>query len=660
MREDDSYDFTFLICPSSVSAADGKADGVDTTRLHWHRPTITAPPGQAGRKRDMTGCSSSTRPHGYHGRSLSVDLSTASASWNALDEGKLRSFLGGSGLGTFLLLKEDVARVDPLGPDSAIIFSFSPLVGSPLTTSAKFAIVCKSPLTHRISDSLVSSYFALAGKRAGCDAFIIRGRVAEPSVLLIDNGTAKIEPCKDLWGTTCAVAEAELRKRYGAEYQVAVIGPAGERLVRYATISHAGRHAGRGGSGAVLGSKNLKAVLVRGTQRCTWADPEALHKYAKRLSADSFGPATAKYRELGTAANTLVFNRLNALPTRNFQFGSFAQARNLAPESLATGRTRTRASCAACTIGCEHIYALDTGTGQSESSVRVEYESLFALGALCGIGDSEQVLRASQLCDELGMDTISAGGTVAFAMECAERAILDEPWLRFGDGNALLKALQMIGRREGLGDRLAEGSRLLSQHLGSNSHEFAPHVKGLELPGYEPRAMQTMALGLAVGARGADHNRSGAYEADFSARVNRRELTPLSAEWAVATESQSAIFDSLILCKFIRRALADTYESAAEMLRMVSGWPVTAEELLKTAQRIVTARKLFNVRAGWTPAEDTLPPRFFELALPDDPNARLSRHSFREAVRTYNLHRGWSADGWPEEQQIKDLKLDEC
>jgi aldehyde:ferredoxin oxidoreductase len=557
-------------------------------------------------------------------------------------------------------LNEDVARVDPLGADAAVIFSFSPLVGSPLTTTAKFAIVCKSPLTNRISDSLVSSYFALAGKRAGCDAIVIRGRAAQPSVLLIDNGAVKIESCSDLWGKTCSVAEAELRKRYGTDYQAAVIGPAGERLVRYATISHAGRHAGRGGSGAVLGSKNLKAVLVRGTHRCTWADPAALNAYSKQLSADSFGPATAKYRELGTAANMLVFNRLNALPTRNFQLGSFAEASNLAPESLATNRTRTRASCAACTIGCEHIYTLDTGTGQTKSTVRVEYESLFALGALCGIGDSEHVLRASQLCDELGMDTISAGGTIAFAMECGERGILDAPWLRFGDGTALLKALRMIGWREGLGDRLADGSRLLSQHLGNHSHEFAPHVKGLELPGYEPRAMQTMALGLAVGARGADHNRSGAYEADFSAQADRRRLTPLSAEWAVATEDQAAIFDSLILCKFIRRALVDTYESAADMLRMVTGWPVTGKELRQTAQRIVTARKLFNLRAGWTPEEDTLPPRFFQLALPDDPDARISRDAFREAVRAYNLRRGWSADGWPEERHLRHLKLDEC
>jgi aldehyde:ferredoxin oxidoreductase len=600
------------------------------------------------------------RLHGYHGQALSVDLSNGTTQWQALEEHDRRRFLGGSGLGTFLLLRANVADCDPLAPEAAIIFAFSPLVGSPLTTSAKFAIICKSPLTERISDSLVSSYFALAGKRAGCDAIVLRGRAAQPSVLVIDDGTVRLDSAVDLWGSTCPVAEAELRKRYGSDFQAAVIGPAGELLVRYATISHAGRHAGRGGSGAVLGSKNLKAVLVRGSQRCTWADPAALTTYAKRLSADSFGPATAKYRELGTAANMLVFNRLNALPTRNFQQGSFADAANLAPESLSNARAKTRASCAACTIGCEHLYTFNTGTGLADTTVRVEYENLFALGALCGVGQADVVLRASKTCDELGMDTISAGGTIAFAMECVERGILDEPWLQFGSGEALLRALQLVGCREGLGDRLADGSRQLAQQLGNKSHEFAPHVKGLELPGYEPRAMQTMALGLAVGARGADHNRSGAYEADFSEHVDRRKLTAQSAELAVAAEDQSAMLDSLILCKFIRGVLGDPYAEASEMLRMVTGWPVDSRELRETAQRIITARKLFNVRAGWKPEEDTLPDRFFQVALPDDPEAQLSRGPFLEAVRAYNLLRGWSAEGWLDHQRLEDLQLGDC
>ncbi|MCA9099354.1 MAG: hypothetical protein KDA36_13250, partial [Planctomycetaceae bacterium] len=359
------------------------------------------------------------------------------------------------------------------------------------------------------------------------------------------------------------------------EFQTATIGPAGERLVRYATISHDGRHAGRGGSGAVLGSKNIKAIAVRGTHRVTWADPAALVTKARELSEKSFGPATAKYRELGTASNLLAFNRLNVLPTRNFQQGSFPNAVAISPEELNTARERTRTSCAACTIGCEHLYRLNDG----RKSVRLEYENLFALGPLCGIDDPETVLQASRLCDEAGLDTISAGGTIAFAMECAEKGLLDAPWLRFGDRHALLHSLELIISGTDLGRLLANGSRAMALEIGQDTIRFAPQVKGLELPGYEPRGLQTMALGFAVGTRGADHNRSGAYEIDFSDAVDRRDVTPESVHLAVETEDKAALLDSLILCKFLRGVFDDFYEESASILRLVTGWDVTANEL---------------------------------------------------------------------------------
>src|SRR5580692_11432648 len=449
-------------------------------------------------------------PFGYHGCYLRVDVSRGSVDRVPLPETVLRQFLGGSGLGAWLLLEERQAWADPLAPAAPLVFAFSPLVGSPLTTSAKFAVVSKSPLTDRINDSLASSGFAIAGKRCGCDAIVIVGRAAKLTVLIIDAGQVRLEAAEDLRGATCQATEATLRARLGADFQIAAIGPAGEHAVRYATISHDGRHAGRGGSGAVLGSKNVKAIAVRGTQRCEWAHPRELTAYSKDLSKRSFGPATAKYRELGTATNLLTFNRLGALPTRNFQSGTFEGAADISAEQIRTTHSRTRASCVACTIGCEHIYSLG-----NDSGVRLEYESLFALGSLCGVSDADDVLRASRLCDQLGIDTISAGGTIAFAMECVERGWLDEPWLRFGSGDAMLRAIGLVGRREGLGNLLAEGSRRAAQTIGHGSITIAPQVKGLEIPGYEPRALQTMALGFAVGARGADHNRSGAYEVDF-------------------------------------------------------------------------------------------------------------------------------------------------
>jgi len=583
-------------------------------------------------------------PFGYHGCYLRIDVSNGTAENIPVEEAILRQFIGGSGLGVKLLLDQGAAVLDPLAPEAPLVFAFSPLVGSPLTTSAKFAVVSKSPLTERINDSLASSGFAIAGKRCGCDAIVIVGRAPDLSVLVIDGADAegvssrpkiRVETALEYSGATCQETEIGLKARLGAGYRVASIGAGGEHLVRYATISHDGRHAGRGGSGAVLGAKNIKAIALRGKQRAEWAHPAELTAISKSLSKRSFGPATAKYRELGTATNLLTFNRFGALPTRNFQSGTFDEAASLSAEGLSTTRSKVRESCVNCTIGCEHIYSLGT------SGVRIEYESLFALGSLCGVGDADAVLRASQRCDQLGIDTISTGGTIAFAMECVERGWLDEPWLTFGRGDALLRAIDLIGSRQGIGDLLAEGSRRAAHEIGHDSIVFAPQVKGLEIPGYEPRALQTMALGFAVGARGADHNRSGAYEVDFSDKVDRRHVTLDAVRHAIDTEDKAALMDSLIICKFLRGVFDDFHAEAAEILRSVTGWDVSADELRETAKRIVAAKRQFNLLAGWTPAEDTLPQRFLNAPLPNDPEASLTGEKLGALVAEYHRQRAW-------------------
>jgi aldehyde:ferredoxin oxidoreductase len=574
-------------------------------------------------------------PFGYHGQYLRIDVTRGEAVPVPLAEQVLRRYIGGSGLGVRLLLDEGGATADPMSPAAPLIFAFSPLVGSPLTTSAKFAVVNRSPLTERCNDSLASSAFAIAGKQTGFDAMLIVGRAASPSVLVIDNGATRLEPAGELVDEGCATTEAALRNRFGADYRIAAVGPAGMRGVRYATISHDGRHAGRGGSGAVLGSKNIKAIAVRGSRRCQWADPRAVTHMSRELAKRSLGAETAKYRELGTAANVLTFNRFGTLPTRNFQRGSFDEAANLAPEQLRVESSHARESCVACSIGCEHRYG----------GVRVEYESLFALGSLCGVGDGTAVLRAIERCDELGIDTISTGGTIAFAMECVERGLIAEPWLTFGSAEAMLKAIDLIGRREGIGDLLAEGSRRAADAVGGGSLAFAPQVKGLEIPGYEPRALQTMALGFAVGTRGADHNRSGAYEADFSDRVDRRHATRASVQHAIDTEDRAALMDSLILCKFLRGVFTDVYGEGAEMLQGITGWDVSGEELRETARRVVAAKREVNALAGWTVEEDTLPGRFFDEALPGDGGAVLTREQLKELVVEYHRLRGELSGG---------------
>ena len=632
---------------------------------------------------------------GYHGRYLRIDATTGAAVAIAFPEAVLRQYIGGVGLAAWLLHKECPPGVDPLAPENPLVFVFSPLVGTPLTTSAKFAVAAKSPLTNRFCDALSSSHFAIQGKKTGFDAFLITGRAATPSVLTVDGGQWAVDSKKqegggtvrrrpsstelpsahsplptlfplssselptvhcqlstipDLWGRTTPEATERLRERFGPGWSFAVIGPAGENLVRFATISHDNRHAGRGGLGAVLGSKNLKAIAVRGSQRTQVADPAGVVAAAKDLSARSFGPATAKYRELGTVANLLTFNRLNALPTRNFTAGHFEGAEAISGEALNDAHRVARSSCAACTIGCEHMYQIG-GKGEAADStaparsVRLEYESLFALGPLCGIADRDAILRAARLCDDLGLDTISAGATIAFAMECGERGLLqDSSPLAFGQSDTALSLLKRIAHREGIGNLLADGTRLAAAAIGGEAPDFAPHVKGLELPGYEPRALQTMALGFAVGTRGADHNRSGAYEADFSANADRLHGDARSALLAIETEDKAALIDSLILCKFLRGVFADLWAESAELLSKVTGWNVTADELREVARRVVTARKLFNIREGWTPAEDTLPKRFLSAELPG--GGSLPAERLRNMIAAYNTARGWTPDGY--------------
>jgi len=593
-------------------------------------------------------------PGGYFGRALIVDVTDGSAEELPLDEKTLRRYVGGVGLGTYLMHRLAPCGVDALAPEAPLAFVFSPLVGTPLTTSAKFAVVAKSPLTERLNDALASSHFAIAGKLSGNDALVVRGARDTPSVVLVDGDGARVQDAADLWGLPAAEAEARLRERLGPAWRVASIGPAGERLVRYATVSHDGRHAGRGGLGAVLGSKRIKAVAVRAATKCPTAHPQRVLAAARDLRQRSFGPATAKYRELGTLANLLAFNAISTLPTRNFQAATFAGAPQLAAEDLAEARSVARNSCASCSIGCEHIYATKGG-GQ----VRVEYENVFALGPLCGVSDPDAVLSASERCDALGLDTISAGGTIAWAMECAERGLIDAPWLRFGDGDALLRALDEIGARTGLGDLLAEGSRRASAEVGGEASSLATHVKGLELPGYEPRTLQAMAVGMAVNARGADHNRSGAYEADLAGGHDRLAGGEAQAAAAIVTEDRAAVMDSLILCKFLRGVFADPFPEWAALLGAVTGWDVDGAELQRTAVRIVLAKRLFNLREGWTRDEDWLPDRFLveTLELESGRSATLTPERLRGMIDAYYEGRGLDDDGLPDTDQLEALGL---
>ena len=600
---------------------------------------------------------------GYHRKILIVDLTNRQSWSEPLDESVLRRFIGGIGLGTYLLYRHCPPGIDPLEASNPLIFVTSPLVGSRLTTSSKFAVVTKSPLTGFIGDSLSSSFMATELKKTGCDALVVTGRADSPTLLHINEGEVEYLDATDLLGLTTSETERAVKDRLGQRTRVACIGPAGERLVRFASISNdGGRHAGRTGPGTVMGSKNLKAIAVRGTNSVPVHAPEALNGIGRDLTRRSLGPATEKYRTLGTMANVSVFNRLGTLPTRNFQQSTFDEAEQLSGEELHQTHFVKNAHCANCTIGCEKI--LVTDDEQPQARGRLEYESGFALGPLVGVSNSNAVIRASRYCDEAGMDTISSGATVAWAMECFDRGVLtledtDGVDLRFGDEQALMACLQSIAERRGIGDLLADGSYKASQAIGHGSADWAMHVKGLEMPGYEPRSLKTMALGLAVSTRGACHNRSSAYEADFSSRVDRLKSDDRRGDITAAGEDYSAVLDSLIWCKFLRKAFDDLYAESATIYEHVTGWSMTAADLEQAGERINNLKKMFNIREGWSREDDTLPTRVLTEKLPTGmvQGVGLTEDELQLMIQSYYTARGWTEDGLIPEEKLRELNL---
>ena len=601
--------------------------------------------------------------YGYHGKALVVDLSSGAHRWDNIPEQVLRSFIGGIGLGTYLLYKYCPAGADPLGPDNPLIFAASPLVGSRLTTSSKFAVMTKSPLTGFIGDSLSSSFLATELKKSCGDALIIVGQAETPTLLFIEDGVPQFLDATGLMGLGTFDTEQAVKERLGRQTRVASIGPAGENLVRYASIANdGGRQAGRCGPGAVMGSKNLKALALQGSQTVDVAMPGATHQYSLDLSKRSLGAATEKYRELGTMANVSVFNRLGTLPTRNFRESTFEGAEKVSGEHLHQEHLAKNASCANCTIGCEKI--LVTSDKGKKSKGRMEYESLFALGPLCGLDDPNTVIRAAAICDDLGMDTISAGVTIAWAMECFDKGLLSTNDtggidLSFGNGQAILDILELIGHRKDLGGLLAEGTKMAAERLGGGSSDWAMQVKGLEMPGYEPRSLKTMALGLAVTPRGACHNRSSAYEADFSERVDRLSVDESRGIIAAESEDFEAVLDSLIWCKFLRKAFNDFYEESAQVYTMITGWDMSLDELKQAGERIHNLKKLFNIREGWSRRDDALPPRTLQEPLPTGVVAGvgLTQEELDYMIAGYYQARGWNDDGSVPDTKLAELGL---
>ncbi len=598
---------------------------------------------------------------GYAGRMLWVDLTSRSTRVEELPDGLLKRWVGGKGLGARLLHERLPARVDPLGPENIIAFLTGPVNGTLIPGASRLACVFKSPLTGIWGESYCGGHLAPELKAAGFDAIAITGRADEPVLLVVEDGRAELRPAERLWGLDTFETEEAIKEELGKDFQVACIGPAGERLVRFACICHArGRQFGRCGAGAVMGSKNLKALAVRGTGSVEVARPGRVEELTKELRerAREILGALTKYGTPGIMART---NATETLPTRNWTEGSFPGYEQIGPKAMRSRLVVASKACRGCPVACGKLSEVREGPYAGCRVEGPEYETLFALGSLCYNSSLEAVAKLNELCDRLGLDTITAGNVLAFAMECFERGLIGPEdtgglELRFGHHEAMVEAIQRIGRREGrLFDLLAEGVARAAKAIGKGAEEFAIHVKGLEPPGYDPRGLKGVALAYAVSARGACHLRHVAYRPNLTGQHPFRpgvEVDRLSyegqAEMVVELEDFYAAVDSMVLCRFLCLPTIGPilWPELAAIYSATTGLEARPEDLRALGARINDLVRAINVREGITREHDTLPERFFRHPIAGQV---VDRAAFERMLDEYYALRGWDEQGRPRE-----------
>lgn len=606
--------------------------------------------------------------YGYAGRVLHVDLTTGRTWTEPLKEDLARKYIGGIGLGIRLLLEHCPSGVDPFSPENPLILTTGPLSGTIAPTGGNgHAFVAKSPETLGVGESKAHGFFGTELKRAGYDAVIFKGRAEKPVYLWIDDESVQLMDAKHLWGKSPLEAEETIKKELGDQYiRVADIGPAGERLVRVASIMN-DRHrcAGRTGMGAVMGSKKLKAIAVRGTKDVNVANVDGLREFTKFLHERMKGPATRKYRTLGTPENVLVHNTIFCMPSYNYNRASFDKAEKVSGELLNERFVSRIIGCGSCAMRCEHVCVVPEGPYKG-TVTRLEYEPLWAMGPYCGVDRLDAVIKGMDLCNYYAIDPIGSGVIVAFAMDCYENGILTKEDLgieaRFGNHEALLELLHKIGKREGIGDILAEGVRIAGQKIGRGAEKLAQHIKGLEVTGYDLRTLKTAALGYAVSFRGADHNRHGAYALDIAGKVDRYKYERGRAKLVKEMEDMYNIIDSLIICKFSRGVYYKGFEDMVTLYNYVTGLGLTHKELELAGERIQNAARLFNIREGFTRKDDHLPWKVMNVPVPDEGPAKgqyIRQEELDLMLDDYYEVRGWTKDGIPTIEKLKELGLEE-
>jgi len=602
---------------------------------------------------------------GYTGKILYIDLTTEKIKTESLDKKVAYLLLGGKGLGIWLLYKLSRPRENPLSPNIPLIFATGPLTGTSAPTSSKICVVTKSPATGTVLDSYCGGFFASELKYSGYDCLVITGRAERPSIIVIDNGEVDIRTAERLWGLTTVKVEEEIRKSLGENFKTMVIGPAGERLSPIAGIFSNLRSAGRGGAGAVMGSKKLKAIAVRGKEPVLVYDERKFTKMAWIAHRTlRMSEMTARSMPAYGTANILsVVNESGALPTRNFKSGRFEKAEEISGKSFREKLWIRSYSCSLnCPIACSKIAVINEGKFKGTMVDGPDYETIFSFGSNCGISDKNAISYANYICDMYGIDTISTGGIIAFVMELYEKGLiksqdLDGIKATWGNVEALIRLVEKIAKGEGVGKFLQLGVKRISEKY-PDSTKYAMQVKGLEVPGYEPRAAQGMGLCYAVSERGACHLR--AYTAGGELLGHLGGIDPsshnrLKVLYAIDRQDEKAVVDSSVLCFFTLFGL--TLKEIYQMIVPCTGFNYENEMELKIlGERVITLARLFNVREGFGKKDDKLPERFLKEPLPEGPLKGQTVH-LDQMLSEYYSARGWDEEGIPTKEKLKQLKL---
>jgi len=600
---------------------------------------------------------------GYTGKMLSIDLKTHSTTVEKTDMDAAEKFIGAKGLGAKILLERLPKGTDPLSPENILMFTTGPLTGTKAQTSGRGTVVTKSPQTNLFLDSHFGGSFAVEIKKAGWDFIIFNGRSDSPIYVVIKDDSVEFKDASAVWGKECLKTHNWLQKTEG-KVKTAVIGPAGENLVKFSAVTIDGhRHAGRGGSGAVMGSKHLKAIAITGSGKVPLHDSEGFNTKAKevlkKIQENNFVPIRRKF---GTPYWVKPVNDWGFIPTRNYQEGNFEHANAINAETMQERIVDGSGACFNCVIACWNKSSIKSGPYKGVSLVGPEYETLALMGSNLGVSAVEDVAYLNERCNELGMDTISLGGVLGFAVEAYEKgAITDDDLgdnnIGWGKTEELSRLIDNIAYRKGkAGDVLAEGVRLAAEKLGKNSKRYAVHAKGLEIPGYDPRGAFGMGLAYATSDRGGCHQRAWTVTTEINNPDFDRFSFEKKAKLVRSVQDERAAFFSLVLCDFA----PISEEDCVEMWNLATGFNHSVKSYLLAGERIWNLIRLFNLREGLDPADDTISVRFFKDSFTKGPakDIVLSADEFQQSLKEYYALRGWTANGVPTAKKLKELGLD--